>query len=146
MKDVNNDLNLETVISSGIEQEKISRGVIRVINKDGELLHQYSRTAIAGVMSIQDANDDKYYELLTGSDQKLMLLYVDGDKIWEYPESGTLNATVHSVGFIDVDHDKEMEFMYASDRLYFLETGKRFFTGPFIQGNCISDMDIRYCL
>ncbi|MDD5111286.1 MAG: hypothetical protein PHG85_01935 [Candidatus Altiarchaeota archaeon] len=135
LKDVNNDLNIETVISSGVEQEKISRGVIRVINKDGELMYQYSRTAIAGVMSIDDANDDKYYELLTGSEQKLMLLFVDGDKIWEYPESGTLNATVHSVGFIDVDHDTEMEFMYASDRLYFLETNSKPITDIELESN-----------
>lgn len=128
VKDVNNDLNLETVLSSGVEKENIARGMIKILNKDGSAVREFSRTSLVGAMVIDDMNGDKYNEILTGSEGRVSLVYIDGEKIWDYPSegNGTLPYGVYSVSTINLEDDNVLEVLFGSDAVYLLEKNGKF--------------------
>lgn len=128
VKDVNNDMNLETVISSGVEKEKIARGSIRILGSEGAALREFSRTSLVMTMSIDDMDGDKYMELLTGSENRVTLLYIDGERIWDYPQegNGTHPYKIYSVSTIDIGGDGIKEALFGSEGVYFLEKYGKF--------------------
>ena len=121
IKDVNNDRKMDTIISSGLELENIARGTIQIINANGEAIREFSRTSMVSTMYIDDMFNNKYYELLAGSEGKLTLVYIDGEKLWEYPKSGILNASVYSTSTIDLDRDGHKEVLFGSAGVYLLD-------------------------
>jgi len=125
VKDINNDLNMEVIVSSGALQDNIPRGTIRLISSRGETIRQFTRTSLNRFIYAGDINKDKYYELLTGSEGKLSYLFIDGEKIWDYPENGTLNASVYSASMIDIDNDNYDELMYSSAGVYLIDVYQR---------------------
>jgi hypothetical protein len=121
VKDINNDNRPETILSSGLTIENIPRGAIRIVSADGQATREFSRTSIVSTMYVDDVYDNKYYELLTGSEGKFTLLYIDGAKIWEYPLNGTLNSSVYSTSTIDLDGDKHQEMVFGAAGVYLLD-------------------------
>ncbi|MBM3309304.1 MAG: hypothetical protein FJY77_03535, partial [Candidatus Altiarchaeales archaeon] len=131
IKDVNNDRNMETVVSYGLMQENIPRGTIKILDKNGALINQYGRTSLMRAIHVDDLNNDKYYELLAGSESRLTLQFIDGSRIWDFPErtEKALNNTVYSISTIDLDRDDEKEIVYGSSGVYLLSRYGKFICG-----------------
>ncbi|MFH1126054.1 MAG: PQQ-binding-like beta-propeller repeat protein [Candidatus Altiarchaeota archaeon] len=122
LKDINNDRKIDTIVASGITLENTPRGTIQVIDHDGSATREFTRNSIIMTIYVDDMNNDKYYELITGSKAKVSLLYIDGERIWDYPSQGggLLNTSVYSVSTIDLENDKVKEVVYGSSGVYLL--------------------------
>ena len=120
--DINNDRNLEHILSAGQKLERIQRGMIRIIGWNGEKLRGFDSTSNIRVLAINDINNDKYNEIAGGTDNKVLLIRPHGERIWDYPQkgNGVLENPVDNIDFKDVDGDSIPEIVAASDVIYYI--------------------------
>ncbi|MBU0762514.1 MAG: VCBS repeat-containing protein [Candidatus Altiarchaeota archaeon] len=122
--DLNNDGIPEFIITSGEKLNKIQRGSVKIISSKGNLLREFSSTALTNTLEVVDIEGDKYYEILSGSEQKVYLQGNHGEKIWEYPGKGggTFFKEVGDVAAYDIDRDGKLDVIAGSDGVYVINS------------------------
>ncbi|MFH1055559.1 MAG: VCBS repeat-containing protein [Candidatus Altiarchaeota archaeon] len=121
--DVDNDGRLELVVASGEELNNIQRGTVRVMGSEGRTLRKYDSSAVMGSMYVGDMEEDRYYEIVGGSKQRIFLFRSYGENIWMYPPrgEGVLNVSTDAVYIYDVDKNGVGDVIAGSDALYYID-------------------------
>jgi hypothetical protein len=121
--DINNDKNMEFIISSGDVLNKIQRGTVRIIGSDGKLIISFDSTSIMYDLFVADLFKNHYYGIIGGSEGKVFVFGRNGESAWTYPAtgSGLLNKTVKSVYAYDIDDNGYEEVIAGSYQLYYID-------------------------
>ncbi len=131
--DINNDRNLEFIVSSGEKMNLLQSGSIRVIGGFGNLLRSFSSSAIVDSMYVTDMDGDRYYEIVGGGVKRVFLYRSFGENIWHYPPEGGggFNVSVNAVHSADINGDGVSEVAAGADRIYYID----------LEGNLMGSVD-----
>ena len=125
--DINNDNMDEILISSGERLNKITRGKVRTISPYGKIMRILDSGPMASsifiTFEIGDIENDRYYEISGGSEKRGYLIRNYGEQIWEFParDAGTLNKSIQSIEFADINLNGYYELIFGSDRIYIID-------------------------
>jgi hypothetical protein len=119
--DINNDQNIEHIVSGGERRENIQRGSLRIMGWNGESLRSFDLASSMDAITVGDLDNDRYHEIAIGS-ERIFLYHSYGEKIWIYPAKGegVLNNTVGDIVFGNMDKDDYKDIVAGADVLYFL--------------------------
>lgn len=134
IEDIDNDHNIEFVISTGEVLNKIQKGTIRIVDSVGNLQRRYESTAIMNRIRMGDLDGDRYNEIAGGSEKRLYLFQIYGENLWSFPSQGDrlLTAPVTAVDIADVDGDGKGEVIAGADMIYYIDP----------KGNLITSIDL----
>ncbi|MFC2163024.1 FG-GAP repeat domain-containing protein [Candidatus Altiarchaeota archaeon] len=119
--DIDNDGNIEHIVSSSEKREKIQRGSLKIIAWNGEHLRSLQTTASMESLAIGDVDSDRYYEIAYGS-ERAFLYRRSGEFVWMYPAKGDgiLNQSISKIDFGDVDRDDHDDVIIGADTIYYI--------------------------
>lgn len=124
MININNDRNMEVLVASGKRVANIQRGKIRIISSEGNIIRVLDRGEMASAafrsLDVGDINNDRYYEIVGGSETKAYLMRGYGEIIWGFPpiNSQIIEGTISHVLFIDMNADGNDEILVAADQIH----------------------------